>query len=103
MPLRGKSCVRVALDVPLAKLFDYVLPEGVSARVGDRINVPFGERQRLGVVMEADASATIAPERLKEALALRDDAPPLPPDWLELMRFLASYYQRPIGETVIAS
>ncbi len=103
MPLRGKSCVRVALDVPLAKLFDYALPEGLSVRIGDRINVPFGDRQRLGVVMEVEASVSIAPQRLKEALALRDDAPPLPPDWLELMRFLSSYYQRPLGETVIAS
>src|SRR5205823_3467556 len=35
--------------------------------------------------------------------AVRDDAPRLPADWLELMRFLSGYYQRPLGETVIAS
>src|SRR2546423_343248 len=103
LPVRGNSCVKVALDVPLAKLFDYSLPEGLDARVGDRITVPFGERQRLGVVIEAGATSAIAPARLKDAIALRQDAPALPPDWLELMRFLAGYYQRPLGETVIAS
>src|SRR6185369_17087106 len=103
LPGRGISCVRVALDVPLAKLFDYALPEGVNPAVGDRITVPFGERQRLGVVIEAGAESAIPASRLKCALALRDDAPSLPADWLELMRFLSTYYQRPLGETVIAS
>ena len=27
----------------------------------------------------------------------------LPADWLELMRFLSGYYQRPLGETLISS
>jgi primosomal protein N' (replication factor Y) len=32
-----------------------------------------------------------------------EDTPRLPPQWLELMRFLAAYYQRPLGETVIGA
>ena len=38
---RSISCVRVALDVPLAKLFDYAQPEDRQARIGDRVVVPF--------------------------------------------------------------
>jgi primosomal protein N' (replication factor Y) len=101
--LRGISCVRVALDVPLARLFDYAVPEGLNARVGDRVTVPFGTRQQLGVVIDSDVASELPASRLKALVAVREDAPPLPREWLELMRFLSAYYQRPLGETVIGS
>ena len=49
LPDRGNFCIRVALDVPLQKLFEYSLPEGISARVGDRVAVRFGAQQKIGV------------------------------------------------------
>ena len=103
LPDRKISCVRVALDVPLAKLFDYSCPAEFAVENGDRVALRFGNRAQIGVVVESDAHTGIAPERLKPISAVRDDAPRLPPDWLELMRFLASYYQRPLGETIIAA
>jgi primosomal protein N' (replication factor Y) len=103
LPDRKISCVKVALDVPLAKLFDYAPGEGVRVVRGDRVAVRFGNRAQIGVVVDQDASSDIAAERLKTISAVRDDAPPLPADWLELMRFLAGYYQRPLGETMIAA
>ena len=103
LPEREISVARVALDVPVAKLFDYAVPEGMRARVGDRITVPFGTRERAGVVVELLAASEPPARRVKPLAAIRDDAPPLPADWLELMRFLSGYYQRPFGETVIAA
>ncbi len=103
LPRRNISCVRVALDVPLAKLFDYAAPEAGELAPGDRVTVQFGARQRLGLVVEAAAPSELPAERIKPIIALRDDAPRLPADWLELMRFLAGYYQRPYGETVIGA
>ena len=97
------TVLRVALDVPLTRLFDYALPEGTSAEVGDRVVVPFGNRQRVGVVLERAAHSDVPAARLKPIVGVRDDAPRLSADWLELMRFLAGYYQRPLGETVISS
>jgi primosomal protein N' (replication factor Y) len=93
----------VALEVPLPRLFDYVLPEGASAASGDRVTVPLGRRHQTGVVIEVDIESELAVERLKSIVDVRSDAPRLPADWLELMRFLASYYQRPLGETIVAS
>ena len=72
-------------------------------RAGDRVTVPFGTRQRLGVVVEADAASEVRAEKLKSIRAVRDDAPRLSGEWLELMRFLSAYYQRPLGETVIGA
>jgi primosomal protein N' (replication factor Y) len=94
--------LRVALDVPLATLFDYTLPDGVEADVGDRVVVPFGARQRVGVVIEC-APHSAYQAKLKPIAGVRDDAPRLGGDWLELIRFLATYYQRPLGETAIGA
>ncbi len=93
----------MALDVPLARLFDYAVPETLSAQPGDRVVVPFGARQQLGVVIESDAASTVPESRMKPLAAVRDEAPRLTSEWLELMHFLSSYYHRPLGETVIAS
>jgi primosomal protein N' (replication factor Y) len=95
--------VRVALDVPLQKVFEYSLPEGVDASVGDRVAVRFGAQQKIGVVVEARVTPQLPAVRVKPIVALRDDAPRLPGDWLALIRFLSGYYQRPFGETVIGA
>lgn len=103
LPSREISVARVALDVPLARLFDYAAPEDLELSPGDRVAVPFGARQEIGVVVEANAASELPASRIKRVSERRDDAPRLPGDWLELMRFLSTYYQRPLGETVIAS
>jgi primosomal protein N' (replication factor Y) len=93
----------VALAVPLAKLFEYALPPDVPVHVGDRVVVPLGARQRIGVVLETHAESALPPGRMKPIAAVRDDAPRLSAEWLELMRFLSSYYQRPLGETIVSA
>jgi primosomal protein N' (replication factor Y) len=103
LPDREFLYVRVALDVPLQKVFEYSLPEDVAARIGDRVAVRFGAQQKVGVVVEERATPLLPAARVKPINALRDDAPRLPGDWLELMRFLSGYYQRPFGETVISA
>ncbi|MEJ2174107.1 MAG: DEAD/DEAH box helicase family protein, partial [bacterium] len=95
--------LRVALDVPLPTLFDYLPRPGIEAAVGDRVVVPFGTGRRIGVVVEQAADSALPPEKLKPVETVRNDAPRLDGQWLALMRFLAGYYQRPLGETVVAS
>src|SRR3982751_5550076 len=97
------SFAQVAMDVPLAKLFDYAVPHELGVRIGDRVTVPFGARQRVGVVVATNQASEVPAEKMKSISAVRDDAPRLSAGWLELMRFLSTYYQRPLGETVIAA
>ena len=92
--------LRVALDVPVAKLFDYLIDDANAAASGDRVVVPFGARQRVGVVVEISDASSVAVSRLKPVVRVLYDAPRLSASWLEQMRFLSSYYQRPLGETV---
>src|SRR5688572_8523450 len=103
LPVRENFCIRVALEVPLQKLFEYALPEGIDARIGDRVAVRFGAQQKIGVVIEERVAPELPAERIKPISAVRDDAPRLPQVWIPLMRFLSGYYQRPLGETVIGS
>ncbi|HEX5766757.1 MAG TPA: primosomal protein N' [Burkholderiales bacterium] len=103
MPHREFFCLRVALDVPLPRTFEYSLPDGLEARVGDRVAVHFGAQQKIGVVIEERVTPQLAQSRIKPISALRDDAPRLPEDWIALMHFLSTYYQRPFGETVIGA
>ncbi|MEE7547792.1 hypothetical protein HF319_12760, partial [Xanthomonas sp. Kuri4-1] len=46
--------LRVALPVPLPRLFDYLPPPGAAPAepVGCRVRVPFGSRELVGVVVE---------------------------------------------------
>ena len=93
--------VRVALDVPLPTLFDYTVEESVA--VGQRVIVPFGKRQMVGVVMECVAATEMAPERIKPVKQVLHDSLPLSAELLKLLRFCSDYYRYPIGQTVLSA
>ena len=103
LPGDPSPIARIALDVPLRRLFDYRVPEGSAALVpGTRVRVPFGRRSLIGVVVEHAAASALPPERLKPIAAVLDTVPVLAADVLELVRWASDYYHHPIGE-VIAS
>ena len=92
---------RVALPVPLARLFDYRAPDGVRAdasAIGGRVRVPFGARELIGVV--AEVGAADEPRDLKPALALLDAPPLLHGELLDSLRWLARYVHAPLGEVL---
>lgn len=97
------SIVRVALDVPLSMLFDYVVEGNTEVLPGQRVLVPFGRKQQLGVAMECLAESEIPLERLKPITQVLTDIPPLPASLLTLLKFCSSYYQFPLGMTVLAA
>lgn len=95
--------LQVALDVPLDHLFDYLLPDGLEVHPGDRVVVPFGARQRVGIAVGTVTGSEFDPDKLKHVARVLDDAPRLSREWLEFMRFLAAYYQRPFGESAVGA
>ncbi|MBP6654338.1 MAG: primosomal protein N' [Propionivibrio sp.] len=98
--------VRVALDVPLHRFFDYLAPEGEALTVADiglRVRVPFGRQSKIGVLVELPASSDFSPAQLKSVESILRDLPPLPPDWFRLCEFCAAYYQAPLGEVMIST
>ncbi len=97
--------LKIALDTPLDIAFDYrwTAPhaDAPPPAIGQLALVPFGRRQEIGVVVGSADVSELAPEKLKDVLALRDELPPLPAAWLALCGFAAEYYQRPLGEVML--
>ncbi|MEQ1813355.1 MAG: primosomal protein N', partial [Candidatus Nitrotoga sp.] len=95
--------IRVALDVPLATLFDYAVPPDLAVTVGQRVLVPFGRKQMVGVVMECAINSVLAASRIKPILQVLDEIPPLTADVLALLSFCSEYYHHPPGATVLSA
>jgi primosomal protein N' (replication factor Y) len=95
--------LRVALDVPLPKLFDYRAEDATRADIGCRVLVPFGRKHRVGLIVEVASSSEVPASRLRSAEKILRDIGPLGREWLELAEFCSGYYQRPIGEVVAAA
>ncbi|MGC1459700.1 MAG: hypothetical protein WA825_15590, partial [Steroidobacteraceae bacterium] len=103
LPGGTSPIARIALDVPLRRLFDYRVPEcGAAPLPGTRVRVPFGRQNLIGFVLELAEVSPVPPERLKPIAAVVDTVPVLAPDVLDLVRWASDYYHHPIGE-VIAS
>ncbi|MBC7414871.1 MAG: primosomal protein N' [Herminiimonas sp.] len=100
-----KQCIlRVAIDAPLDVCFDYrwLLEDGATVPlVGQLALVPFGRRDVVGVIVAMAEDSEVAPDKLKAALAVRSELPPLSTAWLGLCTFAADYYQRPLGEVML--
>ena len=95
------NIVLVALDIPLPRLFDYRASDAQQDDVGRRVLVPFGRKLVVGLIVAVREASTIDPDKLRDVRAILRDTPALPASWLELTRFCASYYQRPLGEVML--
>ncbi len=102
MLLLPDPVLRVALPVPLPRLFDYLPPAGQTADrawIGCRVRVPFGRGEQVGVVAEVGPASTEVPG-LKSIQARLDEQPLLRGELFDTLRFCARYYHAPFGEVL---
>lgn len=93
--------LRVALDLPLHRLFDYVAETASTADVGYRVRVPFGRGEKIGVIVDVVDASDWPLGQLKPAGEILRDLPALPPDFFRLCEFASTYYQAALGEVVL--
>ncbi|MBI4424148.1 MAG: primosomal protein N' [Elusimicrobia bacterium] len=88
----------VACPVPLTRTFDYEVPEALAGRAlpGARVQVPFGPRRLLGMVLGVRDGEPSRP--LKALAAVLDPEPLLSAEMVSLARWLAARYGAPPGE-----
>ena len=102
--MTAPAILRVALPVPLPRLFDYLPPPGLEASavaVGARLRVPFGQREVCGLVVGHGLAEPGV--ELRAALAAPDGAPLLQGELLASLRWLAAYLHAPLGEVLAAA
>ena len=90
--------VRVALPVPLRQPFDYQIDDALNPQLGQRVRVPFGTRQLIGIIWQLNPSDSFDPTALKSVSELLDATPVIDAELTQLLNFAADYYHHPIGE-----
>ncbi|MBL79646.1 MAG: primosomal protein N' [Nitrosomonadaceae bacterium] len=93
--------IRVALDVPVNTIFDYVVPNAITPQVGVRVQVPFGRKMVIGIILEVVTHSSFSKEKLKTVKYIFNDIPALPESLLDLFKFCSEYYQYPLGGVVM--
>src|SRR5712675_709020 len=95
--------LRVAVDVPLPKLFDYRCEDATRADIGYRVLVPFGKKRLVGLIWYVATKSKITDSRLRSVEKILRETGPLPREWLALVAFCSGYYHGPLGEVVAAA
>ncbi|MGQ0443306.1 MAG: primosomal protein N', partial [Methylophilaceae bacterium] len=92
--------LKIALDVPLDRLFDYS-NNGFNVHIGSRAVVSFAGRNLVGVVVEIAETSEVATDKLKPVIHVFDDVV-LDAAIFKLYKFCADYYHYPLGQTLIS-
>jgi len=96
--------LRVAIDVPLRKSFDYRLPDDWHSSPpppGCRLKVPFGRKQVIGILLYChDEKPSFKLKPIDEVI---DYQPLLDDHLLGLLSWASNYYRHAIGELMSAA
>lgn len=91
------TVAKVIVDISTSavdKIFDYLIPPDMPLQVGDRVNVPFGNKIIESYVIEI-ASQIDSKYKLKNILARLDAEPIISTEMLELMHYMrTAFYLR---------
>ena len=97
---------RVALPVPVDRLFDYAIPPDQAAKVGvgHRVRVPFEKRTLTGVIVELAAEPSReARGRLRSLERVIDSEPVVSPSLVTILREEAAAVLSPVGIALAAA
>lgn len=93
------TILRIAVPSPLRTLFDYLPPaEDLQIQAGQRLKIPFGRGEKIGIVVETDTESQFEISKLKRAKSLLDQEPLWDKNLFKLIRWAANYYHHPMGD-----
>ena len=98
----GLYC-RVIVDIAhenVARPFTYLIPEGMNLSPGQRVAVPFGAREKEGVVLSLTDAADFDPAKIRTVIRPLEDYPAILPAMIELAEEMAERAHCPLAETL---
>ena len=80
------------LNSNVDKVFDYIIPENIDVKKGNRVFVPFANRQIEGIVIDLKEKSNIEKNKLKSITKVLETLPSITEEMLDLMYFMQSKY-----------
>ena len=84
----------------VASPFTYRIPEGMELMPGQRVAVPFGRREKEGIVLSLSETCDLDESRVKEILRPLEDYAAIPAELMELAGQMARDAHSPLAETL---
>ncbi len=84
---------------PLARAYDYLLPDDLALGVGDYVRIPLGRREVAGVVWTLTGDEKLDPAKIKPVLQ-KYDCPPLPDIHRQFVEKVARYTMSDLGSVL---
>ena len=97
---------RVAIAIPIYRLFDYLAPENCRAdlfKPGARLEVPFGKATKIAFLIEVTDSSEFDRANLKRVVRVLDELPLLSAKDMALLTWASGYYHHPLGEVICSA
>ncbi len=89
-----------AIAIPLYRIFDYTIENHPPARVGARYSLPFGQGNKIGILLATSNSSNLPQNRIKAAQECLDESPVLSSHLIALASWMSDYYLQPVGEVL---
>lgn len=86
------------MPTPLHKCFDYLTEDKIT--VACRVVVPWGNKTKIGVVVENKQKSDYDLDKLKSVIEVLDETPIFDDKIFELLQWTAQYYHHPLGEVI---
>jgi primosomal protein N' (replication factor Y) len=95
-----KSCVDIAVTLPVKETYSYGIPEHLTSlvEIGRRVRVPFRNREVIGYVLEKKTGNQGGD--LKDILDVLDTEPLFSESLVPFFRWMSEYYLYPLGRLI---
>ena len=84
----------------VASPFTYRIPDGMALEPGQRVAVPFGPREKEGIVLGLTETCDLESSRIREVIRPLEDYAAIPPELMVLAEEMAQKVHCPLAETL---